>query len=80
MGSYNEPNAGEWVVPVEDGYKMSCCACGLVHNMDFKIVKSGEEIDGFIPSDYDRPAFRAFRNNRSTGQMRRYMKDKNDSN
>jgi hypothetical protein len=80
MGRYNQPNAGKWVVPtIEDSYKMSCCDCGLVHDMDFKIVKAHEEVDGFKPSDFDRPAFRCYRNNRSTGQMRRHMKDKNES-
>ena len=74
MGSYDEPNAGDWVIPtLESSYRMSCCDCGLVHNIDFKIVKANEEVNGFKPSDFDRPAFRVFRNNRSTGQMRRYM-------
>lgn len=26
-----------WVQPVRRGYLMSCCDCGLVHRMDFRI-------------------------------------------
>jgi hypothetical protein len=29
---------GEWVWPIMEGYKMSCCDCGLVHKVDFKIT------------------------------------------
>lgn len=47
-----------WISPKRKGYKMCCCDCGLVHNMDFKIV--GKEI-----------FFRAQRNNRATGQVKR---------
>ena len=30
---------GEWVQPIRKGYMMACCDCGLVHRMDFRIVK-----------------------------------------
>jgi hypothetical protein len=56
---YERPKAGEWVQPVRRGYKMACCDCGLVHNMDFRISKG-------------RVQFRAFRNNRSTALTRRH--------
>jgi Zn-finger protein len=39
---------GEWVRPVETGYLMGCCDCGLVHRMDFRVHKG-------------RAIFRAFR-------------------
>lgn len=29
----------DWVHPVP-GYRMKCCDCGLVHDMEFAIVKS----------------------------------------
>ena len=29
----------EWIQPVMKGYLMACCDCGLVHRMDFRIVK-----------------------------------------
>lgn len=48
-----------WVQPVEQGYKMACCDCGLVHSMDFRVDDEG------------RAQFRVKRNNRSTALMRR---------
>ena len=57
--AYETPKEGEWVQPIRKGYKMACCDCGLVHNLDFRIRKG-------------RVQFRAFRNNRSTGQLRRW--------
>jgi hypothetical protein len=58
MTKYRKIEAGEWVQPVEEGYKMACCDCGLVHKMDFRIHEG-------------RVQFRAFRDNRATGQVRR---------
>ena len=58
---------GEWVRPVMKGYKMMCCDCGLVHDMDFRVIKwgRGHKIE-----------FKADRNYRSTGQARRTPHDK----
>lgn len=61
MGTYEQPVEGEWVQPVRRGYRMACCDCGLVHTMDFRVSKG-------------RTQFRVFRNNRATGQIRRWMK------
>lgn len=63
MGRYEEPEAGEWVRPVMNGYKLACCDCGLVHDVDFRVSE-----------DLERVEFRVFRNNRATGQIRRWMK------
>ncbi len=57
---YDNPKEGEWIQPIRKGYKFRCCDCGLVHNMDFRIRKR-------------RAQFRAFRNERSTGQIRRHI-------
>ena len=51
-----------WVQPIERGYKMSCCDCGLVHTMNFRVDDDG------------RAQFQVQRNNRATGQVRRHMK------
>lgn len=64
MGRYRKENAvngrwSRWVQPVKRGYKFCCCDCGLVHDMDFRI-------------EGNRVQFRAARNNRSTGQVRRH--------
>jgi hypothetical protein len=56
--SYPEPAEGEWVQPVRKGWRLACCDCGLVHTFDFRIRKGHIE-------------FRAWRNNRATGQRRR---------
>ena len=50
----------EWVRPVVDNYRIACCDCGLVHNMEFRTADDGL------------PEFRVSRNNRSTGQLRRH--------
>lgn len=70
----------EWIVPVMDGYRIACCECGLVHNMQFKAHKivlhnadgswEAKELD---PEKY-RVEFRVSLNNRSTGQVRRHKK------
>jgi len=56
-----EDGWSRWVQPIEQGYKMACCDCGLVHQMDFRI-------------EDDRVQFRARRDARSTGQVRRWKK------
>ncbi len=72
-----------WITPVMDGYKMACCDCGLVHDVDFRAVKAGRtKADGTfsitqIGKVRYRVALRVKRNNRATGQMRRRDKYKN---
>lgn len=76
-------NAGEggwsdWQQPRMPGYRMGCCDCGLVHDMEFKVLRvtkqntdgswEAEELD---PAEF-RVSFRAKRNNRSTAQIRRH--------
>lgn len=58
---YAEPN--EWREPIRKGYKMCCCDCGLVHEMDFRVRKGHIE-------------FRVRHSNRSTGQVRRWMRQR----
>ena len=57
---YELTEDGQWIQPVRKGYRVRCCDCGLVHNLDFRIRNK-------------RVQFRAFRNERSTGQIRRHM-------
>lgn len=68
-----------WVAPLMKGYKMACCDCGLVHDLDFQIVKVlKQNSDGTWeygkPLNNHRVLFRAKRNKRSTGQIRRHKK------
>lgn len=41
MVRYHNVHAGEWVKPRMKGYLMKCCECGLVHKLNFKIIKHG---------------------------------------
>lgn len=59
-------NGDEWVKPVMKGYRMMCCDCGLVHVMDFKVIRWGRG---------HKVLFRADRHNRATAAARR--KDRN---
>ncbi len=63
--------------PIMRGYKMACCDCGLVHDMEFDVFEIKKNIkDGSFSGKVRkgkkwRVIIRARRNNRSTGQMRR---------
>jgi hypothetical protein len=73
-----EDGWSRWVPPVMVGYRMSCCDCNLVHDMEFQVVRaSSSDANGFFqheepldPNEY-RVLFRAKRNNRSTSALRR---------
>lgn len=58
--SYAKPTDNQWIQPVRKGYRMACCDCGLVHEMDFRIYKG-------------RVQFRARRHPRATGGKRATM-------
>jgi len=38
---YKQIYSGEWVQPKRKGYRMKCCDCGLVHILDFRLLKNG---------------------------------------
>lgn len=41
-----------WEMPVMIGYMMGCCDCLLIHEMEFKVVKTkGKKSNGWIKSD-----------------------------
>lgn len=63
MARYYRVSAGEWVQPRRRRYKLSCCDCGLVHEMNFKLVSYGD--------NKHKIRFQAFRNERSTSLTRR---------
>jgi len=63
---YKELPAG-WITPVYKNFKIICCDCGLVHDVDFR-VRAGKV------------QFRVKRNNHSTANVRRTKGGvKNDS-
>lgn len=67
MSRYARPKSGEWVTPIRRGYKFACCDCGLVHRMALRLMKNDHGPGLKIQ-------FRAERDARATGQMRRHMK------
>lgn len=37
-----------WEMPVMTGYLMGCCGCGLVHEMEFQVIKTtGKKDNGW---------------------------------
>jgi hypothetical protein len=69
------------VQPVMQGYRLSCCECGLTHTFEFKALEvMGEDGHEFVsadlPTDRYRVEFRCRVNSRSTSQIRRHMKRK----
>ena len=58
---YEDLAEGKWVTPFRNSYKASCCDCGLVHRFDLRVRKGKIQ-------------YRAYRDNRATGQIRRHMK------
>jgi len=59
VARYPVVESNQWVYPKMDGYRMMCCDCGLVHEIDFEVV------------DAEYVRLRARRNNRSTANARR---------
>jgi hypothetical protein len=59
---YKQAYEGEVIFPARRGYKMQCCDCGLVHRMDFGLVRHGHG-----KSIY----FRSYRDERATAAVRR---------
>lgn len=66
MARYTKHQEGKdgftrWIKPNMEKYKMACCDCGLVHILQFKVESS-------------HIIFRAKRDERATGQKRRWGK------
>jgi len=56
---YEQIHDGEWVEPTpQTGHKMACCDCGLVHTVNFRIVKGKVQ-------------FQAIRDKRATATRRK---------
>lgn len=51
---------GEWVQPKRRAYRLACCDCGLIHRINFRVVKG-------------RIWFQAFRDARATAVRRRRL-------
>ena len=59
---YKYEKENGWVQPIRKKYRLMCCDCGLVHEMDFRLIKTkrGSTIQ-----------FRVRRNERATWASRR---------
>lgn len=68
-----------WVNPRMDRYRMACCDCGLVHDIQFRVVQvkqwlsRGRKIVQFVSARKYRVEFRARRNKRSTSALRKQI-------
>jgi len=57
----------EWIQPIRRGYRMACCDCGLVHGINFRIVK-------YAAGKRAKVQFQAWRDERATAAKRRHVK------
>jgi hypothetical protein len=73
----NADGWSDWQAPTMKRYRMACCDCGLVHNMQFKVVRvtsrKGSTFMGTKVGGH-KVLFRAQRNKRSTTMMRKKQK------
>ena len=67
---YKQIKTDEWIRPDGRCFKLACCDCGLVHRLQFRLVKNGRRNEKKIQ-------FRLERDERATGAMRRWMKKGN---
>ena len=67
MPRYEHVKDGSWVQPVTKGYKAACCDCGLVHQIQFRVLdtKTGKPVKGV------KVQFQVSRHNRATAAIRR---------
>lgn len=61
---YGQVHDGDIVQPRRRGYRIMCCDCGLVHVLDFYVVK-------YANGTRTKIRFRAFRDVRATASARR---------
>lgn len=67
----------KFISPKMKGYKIKCCDCGLVHEMDFRVVKykSKESLEYKVIADKNTQVhFRARREIKKTKKARKIKK------
>lgn len=73
-------NYSNWIFPNDRlDYRIACCDCGLVHDMQFAVMRVKRQLSGnrveltkIRKQERFQVAFCARRNNRATTQKRRY--------
>lgn len=77
--SVDDDGWSEWIQPIMAGYKLTCCDCGLVHEMEFEALRTDAYINDrswkatALDRDRYRVQFRVRRHVRSTAAVRRYL-------
>lgn len=63
----------DWTQPHHAKYKLRCCDCGLVHEMQFRIVRNvrGSKLVSITDRVPGLVIFKARRDNRATAAIRR---------
>lgn len=67
----------DWIVPEMSAYRMACCSCGAVHEVQFEAIRVDGEtgprafVFTSMPSKKYRVRFRARMNERATAAKRR---------
>jgi hypothetical protein len=41
---YKHIEDGQWVRPQHEGFRLACCDCGLVHELNFRVVDGAVEV------------------------------------
>jgi len=62
---YKKQFDGDWIQPIRRGYKLRCCDCGLVHKINFRLIKGRRGL---------KIQFQPFRDERATAGVRRGFK------
>jgi hypothetical protein len=82
MAKYKIEEAGpdgwsDWIQPIMEGYRLACCDCGLVHEVEFRALQVGRNMarGRFTAMPMDQKRYRVEmrlkRNKRATAAMRR---------
>lgn len=71
---YEDPKAGEIITPCMKGYKICCCDCGLVHRIDFFVVKHGRGHKVQLVAHRDNRATAAVRREKRKAEAREAVK------
>jgi len=76
----NDDGWCEWIYPYMDDYRLACCDCGLVHQMQLKIVRVKHLSNKTMLVKDSKAtsltvAFRAKRHERATAQTRRHKRN-----
>lgn len=71
---------GDRIAPQMKGYKLCCCDCGAVHDIDFEVVLEGDTRPNgdWMTIQINNPSLRVVftpvKNNRSTALKRRWKR------